>query len=125
MVSASVRGMGVAVITRTSGCLAFRHQPQTLHDAEAMLFVDDREAQIFPFDVFFDAARAFRCRCATSPSAISFLSCDFSRCVAEPGQQNRHVAHFVEQVLEIEIMLRWRGFRWARAPRPDSRSRWR
>ena len=44
-VSASVRGIGVAVITSTSGIRPFRTQRRALHDAEAMLFVDDGEPE--------------------------------------------------------------------------------
>ena len=34
--------------------VALGRQPLPLHDAEAMLFVDDREAQLLPFDILFD-----------------------------------------------------------------------
>ena len=44
-VSASVRGMGVAVITSTSGIRPFRSQRRALDDAETVLLVDDGEAQ--------------------------------------------------------------------------------
>ena len=51
-VSASVRGIGVAVITSTSGCEPF-HQLLPLLHAEAMLLVDDRQAQPLEFDIRF------------------------------------------------------------------------
>jgi hypothetical protein len=38
--------MGVAVITSTSGVDALLHQLKPLHHAEAMLLVDDDEAQL-------------------------------------------------------------------------------
>ena len=45
-VSSSVRGIGVAVITSTSVVLALRAQHQALVDAEAVLLVDHREAEV-------------------------------------------------------------------------------
>ena len=53
-VSASVRGIGVAVITSTSGVHALLHQPQPLQHAEAMLLVDDGEAQLLELDVLLE-----------------------------------------------------------------------
>ena len=57
------------------------------------------------------------------PAASSFLSCAFSRAVERSGQQHRHVAQLLEQLLEIEDSAGWPGFRWAPAPPPGSRSR--
>ena len=57
MVSARVRGIGVAVITRTSGGVPFRsllHQRLALFDAEAMLLVDDGEAEALELDIGFE-----------------------------------------------------------------------
>ena len=45
-VSASVRGMGVAVMTRTSGSQALLAQRRPLQHAEAMLLVDHHEAEL-------------------------------------------------------------------------------
>ena len=76
--------MGVAVITSTSGCTPFCTQAETLHHAEAMLLVDDREAELLELDILFEQrVRAdHHMRPVLRPT--SFLSCDFSRLVNEP-----------------------------------------
>jgi hypothetical protein len=53
MVMARVRGIGVAVITRTSA-YAFLYEPQPLEDAEAVLLVDDGESELLKLHVFFE-----------------------------------------------------------------------
>ena len=53
-VSASVRGIGVAVMTSTSGFDAFRGQRAALHDAKAMLLVDHGQRQRLELDVLLD-----------------------------------------------------------------------
>ena len=50
-VSASVRGIGVAVITSTSGCRPFAPSVAALQHAEAMLLVDDDQGQRAELDV--------------------------------------------------------------------------
>ena len=45
-VSASVRGIGVAVMTSTSGLHAFLPQRRALQHAETMLLVDDDEPEL-------------------------------------------------------------------------------
>ena len=49
-----MRGIGVAVITSTSGCTPFCSKLETLHYAEAMLLVDDHQAQLLELDVFLE-----------------------------------------------------------------------
>ena len=53
-VSASVRGMGVAVITRTSGLIAFAHQLEALQHAEAMLLIHHHQAELRERHVLLD-----------------------------------------------------------------------
>ncbi len=65
------------------GMRALRSQSQALHHAETMLLVNDRQSQFFPFTSSSISAWVPIPIC-TNPSAISFLSCDFSRGVAEP-----------------------------------------
>ena len=52
--STSERGIGVAVITRRSTRLALAGEREALTDAEAMLLVDDREAEIGEDDAFLE-----------------------------------------------------------------------
>ena len=49
-----MRGIGVAVITRTSGAAAFVHQFLALQDAEAVLLVHDHQAQPREFHLRFE-----------------------------------------------------------------------
>ena len=49
-VSSSVRGIGVAVITRTSVCSPLRAEQQALVDAEAVLLVDHRQGEVAILD---------------------------------------------------------------------------
>ena len=74
---AAVRGIGVAVITSTSGCVALAAQQVALLDAEAVLLVDHRDAEVGELDAAVEqrvradedvdlAARAARRRCAAA-----------------------------------------------------------
>ena len=84
MVSASVRGIGVAVITSTSGCSPFRDQLQTLHDAEAVLLVDDRQAEILPFHVFLEQRVGADAGMRPVPRPSAFSVATFLAIVADP-----------------------------------------
>ena len=77
MSMAAVRGIGVAVITRTSGDVALRPQQVALLDAEPVLLVDHRHAEPRELDASVDqrvgadedvdlARRAARRRCAAA-----------------------------------------------------------
>ena len=46
-----VRGIGVAVRLKTSTSCAHFFQPLLVHDAEAVLLVDDHQSQIFELDI--------------------------------------------------------------------------
>ena len=48
----SVRGMGVADMASTSICCAQLLQALFVADAEALLFIDDEQAEVLEFDVF-------------------------------------------------------------------------
>ncbi len=52
--SASVRGIGVAVMIRTSGILALLPQQHALPETEPVLFVDDGQTQAVKIDVLGD-----------------------------------------------------------------------
>ena len=86
------------------GMLGLRDQAQPLHDAEAVLFVDDRQAQVLPFDILFDQ-RVRSDADMGQPFGHQLLELRFFALRRGAGEENRHVAHFVEQVLEIEIVL--------------------
>ncbi len=89
--------------------LGLRDQAQPLHHAEAVLLVDDGEAEVLPFDVLFDQ----RVRADTDMGQAfghQFLELRFFALRRRAGEQNRHVAQFVEQVLEIEVMLAGQDF---------------
>ena len=51
---ASVRGIGVAVMTSTSGFGPFGPQGRALHDSKAVLLVDDDQAQFPEFHPLLD-----------------------------------------------------------------------
>ena len=79
-VIATVRGIGVAVMTSTCGGGGLPAQGVTLLDAETVLLVDDHEGEVVEAHVLLDegvgadddAGVARRCRaspCAATPSA--------------------------------------------------------
>ncbi len=72
-VIATVRGIGVAVITSTCGGApsALAAQGGPLLDAEPVLLVDDDEAEVGELDLVLAAGRACRSRCPPSPEAAS------------------------------------------------------
>ena len=74
-VSASVRGIGVAVITRTSGCQSLVAKRRALQHAEPMLFVDDDEAQLLESHVALHQRmgadhQVHGCRLRSRPAAV-------------------------------------------------------
>ena len=109
MVSASVRGMGVAVITNTSGCWPL--------DASRRRCITPKRccSSTMARPSFFHSTSSSSSACVpmpmcTKPAAISFLSCVFSRAVAEPVSSVDDVAGLLEQVLEVEIVLAGEDF---------------
>ena len=71
IVSASVRGIGVAVITSTSGMQSLAAERRPLQDAEPMLLVDHDQAELLEAHVASRRARACRRRGAPRRLSIS------------------------------------------------------
>ncbi len=63
---------------------AFLHEAETLHDAEAMLFVDDDEAEFLEFDILFNEGVGADGDGDLMPARSISLSFDFSRGGVEP-----------------------------------------
>ena len=65
----SVRGIGVADMVSTSICAAHLLQPLLVAHAEALLLVDDQQAEVVELDVLARAARCVPMRMSTLPAA--------------------------------------------------------
>ena len=88
---ASVRGIGVAVITSTSGMHALLHQSEPLQHAEAMLLVDDREPQLLELHVLLEQ-RVRADHHVRQPFRHQLLELRLLAAGERSGQQHRHVA---------------------------------
>ena len=110
-VSASVRGIGVAVITSTCGDAPFFDQPFSLQHTEAMLLVHDHQAQPFKCHGLLRSARACRRRIAPRRLATrSSAAQSFVGALAPAHQQFHAITGRLENTARRKIMLRRQNF---------------
>ena len=103
---------------------AFFHQRLALLHAEAVLLIDDRQTQLLEFDIGFEQ-RVRADHDLGQPGGDQLLELRLFARGGRAGEQNRHVVQLLEQLLEIEIVLRRQDFGGREHRRPDSRFRWR
>ena len=84
---------------------AFLHQPQPLQHAEAVLLVDDRQAQPLELHVLFEQ-RVRPHHHLHQPLRHQLLQLRFLARAGRPGQQQRHVSDLGQNLLEVEVVLR-------------------
>ena len=120
-VIASVRGMGVAVITSTSGVHALAHQRVALEHAEAVLLVDHHEPQPLeghvPLDQRVRAHREVRSPLAPRPRAPRACASRVPRRADQPHAEARAAPAAGGRCGRAAR----RGSRWAPSPPPGSR----
>ena len=113
-----MRGIGVAVITSTSGSaggsglalVGLLHQAEALHHAEAMLLVDDHQPKLVELDRLLDErVRADHQLCVALRDVVArlLLAARFLRA----GQQHDAIARALQDAPRRQVMLRCKNLR--------------